>query len=359
MLADVTAPAASSLAGEAREAPRRTRALRWAERRPTATAALIYLAVSVLLFAPGLMPGRTLSASDHLWTATPWDAGRPADIPVLGANREMADSAMQFQPPQQLTRSLLPEIPLWNPYILGGRPYLGDPQSQVFAPFSLPIYVLPFWKAQAVVAILKLFIAAFGAHLLGRALGMRFGGALATGLVFGFSLWMVTWVSWTLGSVWVFLPWVCLLSELCVRRPGPLPFAGLAAAVGLQWLGGHPSSSLQVLSVVTVCWTARTVATASLREGLWRRLATLAGGLAVGTALAAVMLIPFTELLLQSADLSVRRGASEICTRRPATYWRSSCTTGGAWARPAWSSPSRSSTPTTSARCRSCWPRSR
>ena len=79
---------------------------------------------------------------------------------------------------------------------------------------------------------------------------MRFGGALMCGLVFGFSLWSVTWVSWTTMSVWALLPWLCLLAELCVRRPGPLPFAGLATATGLQFLGGHPSSSFQVMVAV-------------------------------------------------------------------------------------------------------------
>jgi len=36
------------------------------------------------MFAPAFAPGRTLSVSDYLWTATPWDSTRPADVPVLG-----------------------------------------------------------------------------------------------------------------------------------------------------------------------------------------------------------------------------------------------------------------------------------
>ena len=44
----------------------------------------------------------------------------------------------------------------------------------------------PFWKSLAVAAMLKLFLGAFGAYLFGRLLGMRFGGALVTGLVFAF-----------------------------------------------------------------------------------------------------------------------------------------------------------------------------
>src|SRR5918999_1019737 len=199
------------------------------QRHPTLAAALLYLVLAFAMFAPALAPGRTLSASDYLWAATPWEASRPEGVPGLGSNQEQADAATQFQPALQATRAALPDVPLWDPYVLSGRSFLGDPQSAVFSPFSVPSYVLPFWDSLAVVAALKLFLAAFGAFLLGRALALRFGGALLTGLVFGFSLWAVTWVSWPHMSLWAFLPRLCLMCELTVRRPGPLPFAGLSA----------------------------------------------------------------------------------------------------------------------------------
>lgn len=307
----------SATAVAADRVARRPAALGWATRRPTAAAAIIYLVLSVVMFAPGLAPGRTLSASDYLWTATPWDSSRPADVPQLGSNREQTDAVVLFQPSLQLTRGALPDIPLWDPYTLSGRPFLADPQSAIFTPFSVPAYVLPFWKSLAVIAILKIFVAALGAFLLARTLGMRFGGALLTGLVFGFSLWSVTWVSWTTMSVWAFLPWICLFSELCVRRPAPLPWAGLAAAVGLQFLGGHPSSSFQVLVFLTLFWGVRTVASPRLRHRLGLRLFTFGSALAVGTALAAVMLIPFVELLARSADLESRSAISDLLHQPP------------------------------------------
>jgi hypothetical protein len=294
-------------------------AVSWATRRPVASAAAAYLLLSLVLFAPGLAPGRTLSASDLLWSATPWAASKPAAVPPLGSNFEQADAVTQFQPPLQAVKAALPDIPLWDPSALGGRPLVADPQSQVFSPWSVPAYVLPFWKSLAVTAVLKVFVAAFGAFLLGRTLRMRFAGALLTGLVFGFSLWAVSWVSWTLGSVWVVLPWVCLLSELCVRRPGPLPVAGLATAVGLQFLGGHPSSSFQVLVVVALGWTVRTLVSRELRPRFVVRLLALGGGLAGGAALAAIMLIPFVELLALSSDIEERSGASQVLSQ-PAHY---------------------------------------
>jgi hypothetical protein len=282
-------------------------------------AALLYLVLALVMFSPAFAPGRTLSASDLLWTAVPWEASRPAEVPGLGSNQEQQDAAVQFQPALQAIREALPDVPLWDPYTLGGRPLLGDPQSAVFSPFSVPSYVLPFWDSLAVVAALKLFVAALGAFLLGRALGMRLGGSLLAGLVFGFSLWCVSWVSWPHMSLWAFLPWVCLLCELTVRRPGPLPVAGLGAVVGLQFLGGHPASSYQVLFVVVVFWIGRVLATPELRRGWPGRLLAMAGGLALGVALAAVALVPFAELLSHSSDATARAEASGLL-KQPSHY---------------------------------------
>jgi Bacterial membrane protein YfhO len=287
--------------------------------RPTAAVALLYAVLSLAMFLPGLVPGRTLSSSDYLWTATPWSSSRPAHIPALGANRETVDSVVQFQPALLATRHAFPDVPLWDPYTLSGRPFLGDPQSAVFSPFSVPAYILPFWKSLAVMAALKLFIAAFGAFLLGRALGMRIGGALLTGLVYGFSLWSVTWVSWPHGGVWALLPWLCLLTELLVRRPGPLPFAGLAGLVGVQFLAGHPASSFQVLAVVVLFWAGRVLLSGFGARAAVARLLWIAGALAAGVALAAVALLPFAELLSHSSDATSRAEASDLL-HQPSRY---------------------------------------
>ena len=289
----------------------------WTQRRPTLAAAVLYALMSVAMFAPALVPGRTLSASDFLWSSTPWEAQRPAKIPVTGSNAEQADAPSQFQPALLTTRAALPHIPLWDTSMLGGRPYVGDPQSSVFSPFSVPSYVLPFWRSLVVAAAIKLLVAALGGFLLGRELGLRIGGSLLTGLVFGFCLWSVSWVSWTLMSVWAFAPWLWLFIERCLRRPGPLPAAGLATVIGLQFLGGHPSSSFQIVTIL--------VAFVALRRGqdLVRgprralRVLSLAAGLLGGAALAAVMLVPFGELLVHSGDLQERRDVVELFFQPP------------------------------------------
>ena len=286
--------------------------------RPALTAALIYALLAVVMVGQGLLPDRALSPSDSLWSAAPWDASRPADVPPLGSNFELADASEVFVPYLRWTRDQLPDVPLWNPHLMGGRPFVGNAQSAIFSPFSLPAFVLPFWTALGVVAALKLFLAAFGTYLLARSLGMRFGGALVAGIVFAFGTFFVVWLAWPLTSHFALVPWLLLMGDLVLRRPEPLPFAGLAALVALQFVAGHPESTFHAMFALVAFCAYRLVA--SWRDerrparDLLRPVLAFAGALACGVAVAAVALVPFLELLFNSGDWA-RRVESE------AGYW--------------------------------------
>lgn len=286
--------------------------------RPTLAAALIYAVLSIVMVGQGLLPGRTLSGSDWALSSVPWESSKPASVPGLGTNFELADSADVFQPMLQYTRSQLPGIPLWNPYIGAGRPLLADGQSAVFSPFSIPSYVLPFWNSLAVAAILKLFVAAFGTFLLARAIGMRFGGALLSGVVFAFGTFFVVWLAWPLSSVFAWIPWALVMTELAIRRPGRLTIAGLAAVFALQYLGGHPESSFDLVFTSAVWFLFRALLHRQRTKAEIRSLVgpvgAFVGGLVLGIGLAAVLLVPLGEFLLHSADLSRRTGTA-------ADYW--------------------------------------
>jgi Bacterial membrane protein YfhO len=247
---------------------------------------------------------------------------RPPGVPPLGSNPEIGDQARVFQPFLQYTRKSLPSIPLWDPSIMAGRPFLANGQSAVFSPFSVPAYVLPFWRSLAVMAALKLFVAAFGTYLLGRALGMGLGGALLAGVVFGFSLWLVAWLPWPNASVWAFLPWLWLLADRIVRRPGLLSICALAGVIGLQYVAGQPESSFHVLAFTAIFFLARLLqrgpAVGPRLRPLARPLAAFAAAAVLGSALAALVLIPFVELLAHSSDTSSRANFGELHT--PARY---------------------------------------
>jgi hypothetical protein len=261
----------------------------------------------VLFVGPGLLPGKTLSNSDALWFEPPWVGVKPPEL-ERPSNPELGDAPRHLQLFLAQTARDMPDAPLWNPAIMAGRPFHANAQSALFGPYTLPAYVLPFWTALGWIAVMKLWVAAFGTFLLGRALGMRFAGALLAGIVFALNLKLVTWVTYPAMSVWTFMPWVLLMVDRVVRRPDLLGGVGLAVVVALQFLCGHPESSFHVLLAGVAflalrLWQAR-------REGVARPLLAFAGGVVGGAALAAVTLIPFAELLWLSADFRDRASQS-------------------------------------------------
>ena len=244
-----------------------------ATRRPTLAAAALYLLLAVLMVAPGLRPGYTLSASDYLWTAAPWTDQRPPGVPAdRSSNGELADSVSAFQPFTLYARTRLPSAPLWNPFIGAGRPFHANAQSALFSPFTWPSLVLPF----------------------------------------GFSLWMVCWLSWPLASVWAVLPWLLAAVDRVVRRPGAPAVACLAGVTALLFAGGHPESTFHA-GVVAVLFAALR---SSRRPGRGRAALAVVGGLAAGVLLAAVVLLPFLELLRDSSDVA-DRASREVLHAKP------------------------------------------
>jgi len=308
------------------------RPLSWARAHPNLVALALYTLLGVIFFGPGLLPGHTTSASDYLWSAAPWNTSIPSGIfvwsrhPLLvGSNTQLVDPTTVFEPFLQYTRSQLPHIPLWDPYIMGGTPYLGDMQSAIFSPFSLPAYVLPFWWSLSVIAVMKVVVASMGAFLLARALKMRFAGAFLCGVVYGFGLFLIAWLPWPLANVFPLIPWMLFATEKVIRRPGTLSAAGLAAVIALQFFGGHPESSFQAFFAVFCFFVlrvlqgpaggVRSISDAARRGSsrlgaLFRSLrgpvVWFALAIIVGTAVAAVAIVPFVELLRNSSDLSSR-----------------------------------------------------
>jgi Bacterial membrane protein YfhO len=286
--------------------------------RPVLSAALVYATLALIFVGPGLLPGRVLSSSDSYWFQVPWVYDIPAGL-ERPANPEIDDAPSVLHTFVRHAKSELPHVPLWNPHIMAGRPFLADMQSQVLSPFSVPAYAMPFYESLAITTALKLFLACFGAFLLGRALGMRFAGSLMAGTVFGFNLWLVTWLVYPHASVWALIPWLMWLADRLLRRPDGLAFALLGGAVGIQFLAGHPESSFHALLVTVAFFALRAygLRRAGGLPSVRRPLLVFAGSLVAGGLLAAVALLPFLELLLRSADIEQRAGSAAEAKMSP------------------------------------------
>jgi Bacterial membrane protein YfhO len=299
------------------------RRMGWWRAHPMVAAAVIYAFLSLLMVGQGLLPGRTLSASDFLWNDPPWQSSRPDSVVGIGSNFELLDTAIVFQPFQQYVRDTLPDVSLWNPYISAGRPFLGNNQSAIFSPFSIPLWIIPYWTALAVVGALKLFVAALGGFALGRWLGMRFGGALLVGLVFPFGTFFILLLGWQQTAIWPVLPWLLIAGDMVARRPEPLPAAGLAVLVSLTYFGGHAETTFHVMFVL-LCWFVfrlllrMRTEQKSPRE-LVRPAVTFGLAAVAGTAMAAIVILPLAELLAQSDEYS-RRLTESAKDHWPAKY---------------------------------------
>ena len=128
-----------------------------------------------------------------------------------------------------------------------------------------------------------------------------------TGLIYGFSLWMVTWLSYPHASVWALVPWALLAAERVLRRPSPRSAALLALVIGIQFLCGHPESSFHLCVAVAVFAVLRLRGSPAPRRRCWRWPAARSWG----AALAALVLLPVGELVLRSADLEQRAGEAQ------------------------------------------------
>ena len=269
-------------------------------------AAVLVLALAGLwLFSSALFSGRVLAGDDILLFTPPMSEVRPAGL-ANPSNELNFDSAHVFHPDLMAARRAVRnfELPAWTNQIGAGRPLLAAQQSAPLFPTNLPAYVLPFWDSLEVTALLKVLLAALGMLLFCRSLGLRRGPALLGAVTFAFSTYFVVWLAHPHTNVYLLLPWLLLAIRTTVWSATPPAAAGLGLVLGLALLGGHPPS-LVLVGLLAVPYAILEVV--GCRSRL-RAVGLLAGGVALGFAIGAVMLLPLLEGLAHTIDPSVRGG---------------------------------------------------
>jgi hypothetical protein len=282
---------------------------------PTLAAALL-LALPVLVYLwPVLLGGKVFAPDAVLYRLVPWQGLQPPGLAGY-ENYLLADVPIVLRPWRELVRSLLHDgiLPLWNAHALAGVPLLSNPQTGLFSPFALPLWILPFGWALGFAAALKLWVGALGAYLLARELRLGFLPGLLAGVAFAFSSQNIMWLAPEIvPAVAVLLPWMLWLIERLLRGGGSGNAVALACATAAALGGGHPGTQVHVLVAAGVYALLRT---ALGRERApppeWRaRLRPLAlalGGLAVGVALMGVLMIPEILSSHDTVGTLARRG---------------------------------------------------
>jgi hypothetical protein len=150
------------------------------------------------------------------------------------------------------------QLPLWNPYLFTGSPYLANPQTAVFYPGSWLFAVLDVPRAYALNFLGHLWIAGLAFYALGR-VTLRLGrlASVLGGAAFAFSGFMNGQAGHiNQFSVAAWLPAVAVMLDLAMRTGRLLPMAGLLIGLTLQILAGHPQQVYMTVAVlgVLVVW---------------------------------------------------------------------------------------------------------
>ncbi len=229
-------------------------------RLPDLGVLLLLLLLPLLLFGSVVWGSKTMLPADILYTFQPYKAAA-ADFDIsYPHNHLLADLILENYPWKRFINEAFRsrQLPLWDPYIFSGHPFLANGQHSALYPLNVIFYVLPIWRAYGVFTWLQLGLAGAFAYLFARILDIGRLGGLIAGITYQFSGFMIVSVVHPMiiaGASW--LPFILAMVELVIQqrpalrgRPASLPWTLLGAAgLGCQTLVGHAENTYFVLLV--------------------------------------------------------------------------------------------------------------
>ncbi|MFW6115599.1 MAG: YfhO family protein [Chloroflexota bacterium] len=195
-------------------------------------------------------------------------------------------------------------LPLWNPHLHSGTPFIADNQSGLFYPVNLVAFTLfgpPSYRTMQALVIFHVWLAAAATFALLRELQLRRIAALTGAVAFAFSDLFVTHLgNLNLNATAAWLPLILWLTHRALARERVAWAAAAGATLAVAALAGHAQMLLfvglalalyVVYHLVTVVRGRRSVGVPALRTvGLALLI------LAVGVGGAALMLLPAYQM---------------------------------------------------------------
>jgi hypothetical protein len=238
------------------------------------------LALTLALFAPGILQGRVFFRRDvHLMWYTQVET-------MVAAVLEGA-------------------WPLWNPYLAFGQPLWADANTQPLYPTTLLHLILKPWNWYSLYAVLHVWLAGWGTAILLRRLRASTFAALVGGALFMFSGPILSLVdAWNqlAGAAW--MPWAAIAALDALRRPSAPRVAAWSFCLAAPVLAGSPEGLLMGVALSAACAYARFGLPTRLSD--WRRTAGVAAAAALlGACLSAGQWLPSLEATTRSTRASL------------------------------------------------------
>jgi hypothetical protein len=199
------------------------------------------------------------------------------------------------------------EMPLWNPFALGGYSYFGDSQAGLLAPVNWLLWILGWiffgdgpWMIQAKVFI-NLLVGLVGMHaFVKRRTGLHSAAAVAA-LIYVLGSPLLVHKNGAFLWPFLYLPWAALALERFVERSSVRRGLILGAALWLCGSAGHPQGFFYGLVILASYW-----AFLSVREGFVVSLRRQLVGGAAAVVSSLLFLLPIYLPNAQAVAHSVR-----------------------------------------------------
>ncbi|MCS7060784.1 MAG: oligosaccharide flippase family protein [Anaerolineae bacterium] len=285
------------------------------------------------LFLPVTVGDRSLIPFDNLYQWEPYRSQVPPGL-ERPQNHLLSDLILEnYAWKQFIIQSLgQRELPLWNPYLFAGVPFLAAGQHSALYPFSALYYLLPLHKAYGWFTVLHLALAGLFMFVLMRTFGVGRAAATFAAVAYELSGFMI--VSVVFQMIIAAATWLPLILAMCERvirqwpalrgRATSAPWALIGAvAIGMMFLAGHVEIMVYT-ALITALYCVWQLISAYRREHppsganrfgrsafVARRLGWLVVMAGLGVGIGAVQLVPLLELV-QTSFRSARSDFQQV-----------------------------------------------
>jgi len=252
----------------------------------------IALLLSSIEYAP-VFVGKIPFPSDFVFDFPPYAKSAPPEYPTPHTN--IGDLVTSFYPYHVLAARAASDwtVPLWNPYMLAGAPFLANTQSALFYPPNFLYYLLPVPLAWTAGFFLRRILGALFMTMFMRRIGASPTAAIISGLLFSFCGFLTGWQGQAMHDAAIWLPLVCYSTVRLLQEVDRRSVAIAAVAYAMPVLAGHPETAAHV--TLTGVALAGVLLPGNAASGSFIKRFTACGILAMG--LASVQMFPTLEWL--------------------------------------------------------------
>lgn len=225
-----------------------------------------------------------------------------------------SDFVLQFYPWKQFIYDHVwshAALPLWNPYLFSGTPFIANIQASMFYPLDFLFYMVPTQYAYGYTVILHYILGSVFMYVFVRSLSINTMGALLSAVIFTYNGFLMAHLyagHLTLIHSYVWIPLIFFYLNNFLNTPHPKHAILAGLFLGMQILGGFPQIAFYTILGVLLYALYSTCFTTQRQRGQYITRAALGIGtiLTIGFCLAALQLLPTFEFM----QLSTRAGGT-------------------------------------------------